>query len=99
DTTPTETDVPCRLNPDFAGGQQAGAIAWTHTLDLAADADVREGGGRGEGGATISYADGDEIRIGTTRYVVVWVEPHVRDGPTPFRRAYLLRHEVTWPNL
>lgn len=96
--SPTTEDQVCRLTPDFAAGQ-LGGITWTHTLDLPTEADVRDGCTRGEAGASIIYADGDEIRIGATRYVVVWVESHLRGTPTPYRRAYLLRHAVEWPEV
>jgi len=95
DSSPMTNDVPCRLSPDFAGGQQSIGISWTHTLDLPADADVRDGCTRSAESGSLSYADGDEIRIAGVRYVVVWVEPHCFDGPTPFQRAYLLRHGIT----
>ena len=95
DASPTITDVPCRLSPDFVSGQQSVGLSWTHTLDLHADADVRDGCTRGAEKRGLTYADGDEIRLGGVRYVVVWVEPHAFGGPTPFQRAYLLRHEIT----
>jgi hypothetical protein len=96
---PTAGGIPCRLSPDFAGGQQVGGISWTHTLDLPATADVRDGCTRSEAGAAVSYADGDEVRVGPTRYVVVWVERHAAGRPNEFRRAYLLRHAANWPDL
>lgn len=100
DATPTETGIPCRLVPalqqDVRG---AGGLTWTHYIELPADADVRDGGTRTLGNPDVMYADGDEVRIGTVRYVVVWVELHNRGGAMPFRRAYLSRDTVTWPDL
>jgi hypothetical protein len=98
--TPTQTGVECRLAPDLIHGQRGtGNLWWTHYIEVAADTDVRDGCTRAKDDAMIAYADGDEIRIGTTRYVVVWVEPHDRDGVMAFRRVYLLRHDVNWPDL
>jgi hypothetical protein len=99
--SPTQTGIQCRLVPDMFHGQRLGGgnLGWTHYLELAADADIRDGCSRRDGDSTITFTDGDEIRIGTTRYAVVWVEPHDRDGMMAFRRAYLLRHDVTWPTL
>lgn len=66
---------------------------------LAPATDIRDACTRSAETSSITYADGDEIRIGTTRYATVWVEPHDRDGVMAFRRVYLLRHEVTWPEV
>jgi hypothetical protein len=94
---PTYTNVPCRLVGDFARGRQAavGAPEWTHYIELAHDADVRDGCTRLGGVAAIAYADGDEIRVpsgATTSYVVVWVEKVDSGTPREFKRAYLLRN-------
>ena len=47
------------------------------------------------GASTITYADGDEVRIpsgASTRFVVVWVEKVDVGTPREFKRAYLLRN-------
>lgn len=101
--SPTTSGLACRLTPDVAGGDRGGGLSWTHYLDLPAGADVRDGCTRTEGAPGVVYADGDEVRVpggsGTTRYAVVWVETHNRGGPNPFRRAYLARHEASWPDV
>jgi hypothetical protein len=95
---PTYTGVPCRLVADYARGQAAGATgpAWTHCLVLDVAADVRDGCTRAAGAATVTYADGDEVRLtvggSTPRFVVVWVETVDAGTPREFKRAYLLRH-------
>lgn len=96
DATPTATGVPCRLVPEL---QTLAGLQWTHYIDLPDGTDVRDGCTRSEGLNAIAFADGDEVRIGGTRYAVVWVEGHNRDTAQPFRRAYLFRHEVTWPDV
>lgn len=98
--TLVQAGVACRLLPDLASGQgAAGPFAWSHCIEVDAATDIRDGCTRTRDIPAVNYADGDEIRIGGTRYVVVWVEPHDRDGSLAFRRAYLLRHEVTWPDV
>src|SRR5436309_676364 len=61
--SPTTTGVPCRLAPAAADGSRAGSLNWTHTLDLQPGVDVRDGYTRPSGGASLSYADGDEVRV------------------------------------
>src|SRR4051812_38922821 len=77
--SPTTTGLACRLVGDFRNGRLAGSTReWTHYMDLAADADVRDACTRTAGSSTLTYADGDEIRMtigsSTPRFVVVWVE-------------------------
>ena len=94
------TGIPCRLIPALnVDPHDARNLTWTHYIDVPADTDVRDGCTRAAGDSNIAFNDGDEVRVGSTRYVVVWVEPHDRDGLMAFRRAYLLRHEVAWPDL
>jgi hypothetical protein len=98
---PTAAGVPCRLAPAAADGSRAGSLTWTHTLELQPGVDVRDGYTRAAGGAALSYADGDEVRVpsgGATRYVVVWVEVVARGTPVQFLRAYLVRHQASWPD-
>lgn len=97
---PTITGIPCRLVPNMnQNNRGGGGLTWTHYVDLPFDGDVRDGCTRAAVSPDVFYADGDEVRIGTVRYVVVWVELHNRGGTTPFRRAYLTRDTVTWPDL
>jgi hypothetical protein len=98
---PAATAVPCQLSPDLAAGTLGGSLVWTHVLDLAPGADIRDGCTRTAGGDAITYADGDEVRVpsgGSTRYVVVWVETQNRGSSMQCLRAYLLRHEAAWPD-
>jgi hypothetical protein len=98
--SPTTTNVPCQLSADLAAGT-LGGLVWTHTLDLACGTEIRDGCTRTAGNNAIDYADGDEVRVpsgGTTRYVVVWVEVRSRGSAMECARAYLLRHEPSWPD-
>src|SRR5258708_6056080 len=100
DSTPTATGVACRLVPDLPRGQLAAGLSWTHYVDCSVDTDVRDGCTRSEGSASVTFADGDEVRVPSVsdvRYVVVWVETHNLDGPNSFRRAFLTRHDAAWP--
>jgi hypothetical protein len=99
--SPVATNVPCQLSADFAGGAKGGGPVWTHVLDLARGTDLRDGCTRTAGSDAIAYADGDEVRVpsgGATRYVVVWVEVHGRGSAMECTRAYLLRHQPSWPD-
>src|SRR4051794_16068818 len=105
DTTPTTSDIPCRLTPALSAGtdkKDDTAISWTHTLDISPEVDIRDGCSRTPGQNAVDYADGDEVRVpagsGTTRYVVVWVETVGRGTPMQYQRAYLLRHEAVFPD-
>jgi hypothetical protein len=97
---PTHTAISCRLAADFAAGRlAAGNIPeWTHYVDLDVSADVLDGCTRSAGAYTITYADGDELRISvggvTQRFVVVWVEVLDAGTSREFKRAYLLRHSA-----
>jgi len=94
------SEIPCRLVPDFANGQSAtNGLSWTDYIDLPADTDIRDGCTRSERSATITYEDGDEVRIpsgSNIRYVVVWIEMQNLGGPMSFTRAYLIRHDAAW---
>ena len=95
--SPTTTGVRCRLVADHARGRPGfgGGPTWTHYLDLDPAADVQDGVTRPLSSTTLTYADGDEIRVptgaATPRYVVVWVEKVHEGTPREFKRAYLLR--------
>jgi hypothetical protein len=99
--SPTTTGVACRLVADFPGGRGgaigAGYFFWTHYLDLNPSADVRDGCGRSAGANALNYADGDEVRIAGTTYVVVWVEVRNRGTAQECKRAHLLRDAPSWP--
>jgi hypothetical protein len=91
--TPTATGVACRLVPSLERGQRTThQLQWTHVLELAADAEVRDGITRS--GGNLVYADGDEVRVPDAtgeRFVVVWVEVYDAGLPSERQRAYLLR--------
>lgn len=91
---PTASGVPCRLVPDLARGRrpEATGLAWTHYLVGDASVDVRDGCTRAAGAQAQTYADGDEVRVGATRFVVVWVETVEAGTPREYKRAYLMRH-------
>jgi hypothetical protein len=96
--SPTTSNVPCRLTP---GVDQTGSPEWTHTLDVQPGVDVRDGCTRTAGSGSMTYADGDEVRVpsgGSTRYVVVRVEVVARGTACQYQRAYLLRHAASWPD-
>ena len=99
--SPTLSSVPCRLSPAPMAGVKPAGLTWSHTLDLQPGVDIRDASTRSAGAAVINYAEGDEVRVpsgGSTRYVVVWVEVVARGTPQQFLRAYLLRHEASWPD-
>ncbi|MGL4553975.1 MAG: hypothetical protein ACRC33_22675 [Gemmataceae bacterium] len=89
--------VPCKMLNAVMDGRNpiAAALMWTTYMYVDDTIDVRDGCSRGVGMDLVLYADGDEVQIGSVRYVVVWVEK-VRDTPS-FLRVFLLRHSVTWP--
>lgn len=101
--SPTFSNVPGAYTADlecgrgsFSGGNY---LMWTEFVDFASTVDVRDGCTRSTGFDTISYADGDELRIGSTsgtRYVVVWVD-NVQIGAVLYKRAYILRAQAVWP--
>jgi hypothetical protein len=95
DATPLATGIACRLVPHL---RTTGSPMWTHYVDLPDGTDVRDGCSRRTGSTDIDFADGDEVRVGATRYAVVWVERHNVGCPKPYLRAYLARHEASWPN-
>jgi hypothetical protein len=94
----TYTEVRCRLVADFARSRAAnGAIPeWTHYLVVNPEVDIQDGCTRLGGAYTLTYADGDEVRVPTgaaaPRFVVVWVETVDAGTPREFKRAYLVRH-------
>lgn len=95
--SPTYTNVPCRLVPDMPrGGATLGSLAWTHYVMVDVAVDVQDGCTRAPGSPTVTYADGDEVRIpigsSTPRFVVIWVETVDVGSPREFKRAYLTRH-------
>lgn len=94
----THTNVRCRLVTDLYRGRGTGGGVphWTHYLDLDPAADILDGCTRLPGGSTVTYADGDEVRVpagaANPRFVVVWVETVDPGTPREFKRAYLTRH-------
>ncbi len=99
--SPTASGVPCRISPITGDRSGPDGTTWSHTLDVQPGVDLRDSSGRAAGSAAIVFAEGDEVRVpgsGATRYVVVWVEVVARGTPLQFQRAYLLRHEPSWPD-
>lgn len=99
--SPTTTGVACRLVGQFGRYRAASStIQWTHYIDVNSTADIRDGCVRVPSAPTVSYADGDEVRIPNgsgSRYVVVWVEVLNRGTGQEFKRVYLHRHAAVWP--
>ena len=95
--SPTYSSIPCRLVPDFARGRGsglAGILVWTHFIDLDDGTDILDGNVRIPGSDSLSYSDGDEVRIPsgfTTRFMVVWVERRNLGTSQAYKRAYLMR--------
>ena len=96
--SPTYTNVACKLVADLDRGRIAGEVVWTHYAVLATSVDIRDGCTRAAGANTITYNDGDEVRItvgsSTPRFAVVWVETVDAGTALEFKRAYLLRHSA-----
>lgn len=93
----TYTNVRCRLVADLARGRsETTSLRWTHYLIVQPDADILDGCTRPLGAATITFADGDEIRVptgaSTPRFVVVWVETVDKGTTREYKRAFLMRH-------
>jgi len=103
--SPLQSMIACRLVANLPRGRGAQSatnyLTWTHYLDLDYSVDIRDGCTRTAGANSVTYADGDEVRVptgaGTSRYVVVWVETINRGSAQPFKRAYLIRHAAVWP--
>lgn len=91
-------DMPCRLVPAQWGGRPrfSGGFWVTHYLDCDSGLDIRDGCSRTLGLNAVTFADGDEVRVGladgTWRFVVVWSEVRFPDLPNEYRRVYLMRH-------
>lgn len=99
--SPTQTGVACRISPAPLGTMMPDEPSWSHTLDCQPGVEVCDMTTRTTDSASREFADGDEVRVpsgGSTRYVVVWVEVVARGTPLQFLRAYLLRHEPSWPD-
>src|SRR5262249_1452753 len=97
------TGNPCRLVEQFDVGRPpvSGQLMWSHYIDLDPSADIRDGVTRTVGNNTLTYADGDEVRIpsgSTNKYVVVFVVSMGLGTAQQYKRAYLLRHSLDWTN-
>jgi hypothetical protein len=95
--SPTHSNIPCRLVADYSRSRHSSLTpAWTHYLLLNSSADIRDGVARPVGSNSLTYADGDEVRIragaSTPRFVVVWVEVTETGTPQEHKRVFLLRH-------
>jgi hypothetical protein len=82
----------------YSGGNY---VMWSDFLDVASSVDVRDGSSRASGLDTVSYADGDEVRVpsgaAASRYVVVRVSNMLDLTGVLFKRVYLLRDAAHWP--
>ena len=84
------------------GGYSGGNYTtWSDLVEVPSSTDVRDGVSRAAGLDTISYADGDEVRIpagaNASRYVVTRVVNSVDAAGVYFKRVYLLRDQAHWP--
>lgn len=95
--SPTSAGVPCRLVPDYARSRAAAqSPIWTHYLIVNPGAGIQDAVARPVGSNSLTYADGDEVRVpsgaSSPRFVVVWVETVETGSPQEYQRVYLLRH-------
>lgn len=95
--SPTATAVPCRLVADYARSRAVTLTPmWTHYLIVNPGAGIEDAVARPAGSNSLTYADGDEVRVPTgassPRFVVVWVETAETGTPQEYQRVYLLRH-------
>ncbi len=86
----------CRLVEQMDEGRrpETSNLSWSHYIEFDMSVDVRDGVTRTAGTNSLSYADGDEIRIpdaSGTIYVVVFVIVLGMGSPRAYKRAYLLR--------
>lgn len=91
----------CRLVEQVDEGRapSSSGLNWTHYIDLPFDIDIRDNVSRSAGSNTLTYADGDEVRIpdeAGTKYVVVFVVPMGLGTSFSYKRAYLLRDAPVW---
>ncbi|QVL30936.1 hypothetical protein KIH39_19060 [Telmatocola sphagniphila] len=90
--TPIATEISGHLIADSSGLNSTRTLKWTHILETASSTDLRDGCSRTAGTNAIVYADGDEVRMGGNRFVVVWVEIVNPGSSFERKRAYLMRH-------
>lgn len=95
--TPTTSDIRCRLVADFARSRNSQLTPmWTHYLLVNPSVDIRDAISRPVGSNSLTYADGDEVRIpsgsSTPRFVVVWVEVVDAGTNLEHKRVFLIRH-------
>lgn len=92
--SPVAAGVACRLVADYSRSRMSTLTPmWTHYLLVNPGVDIRDAVARGVGSNSLTYADGDEVRVpGGARFVVVWVEVVEKGSTQEHKRAFLLRH-------
>ena len=96
---PTIAGVPCVLQNDWRGGQEAGdrqanALTWTHVMLIDAAVDIRD---CYSGACTNSPQDSVYIPDGTgTQYHVIFVEAALSGTANAHQRVYLDRQAPVW---
>lgn len=91
----------CRLVEQLDEGRAPSStgLNWTHYIDLDFEVDIRDNVSRSVGSNSLTYSDGDEVRIPDvqgTKYVVVFVVPMGMGTNNHYKRAYLLRDDPVW---
>ena len=89
----------CRLVEQMDEGRrpESSGLNWSHYIDCELVIDIRDGCSRS--GNTISYGDGDEVRIpdtNGTKYVVVWVMVLGFGTSLAYKRALLMRDSANF---
>ena len=98
--TPAVKNVPCFLQCDWRGGQEAGehvisALVWTHVMLVDAGIDIRDAY---TGQCTTTTQDTLYIPDKNgTGFGVVFVERLQRGTPHEHKRVFLDRKTPTWP--
>jgi hypothetical protein len=99
--SPAVTAVPCALQCDWRGGQEAGdrnngACTWTHIMLVPMSVDIRDGYV-----GISSQAAQDTVFIPDhtgTRFNVIFIERVQRGTPNEHKRVYLDRQAPVWPS-
>lgn len=97
-TTTQRADQPkaCRVVEQLDEGRrpESSGLNWSHYVDCELSTDIRDAVTRSAGANTLTYADGDKVKIpddSGTVYVVVWVIVLGFGTPSAYKRAYLMR--------
>ena len=98
---PVVKNVPCFLQCDWRGGQEAGehvvaALVWTHVMLLDVSVDIRDAY---SGQCTVTAQDTIYIPDETaTGFLVVFIERLQRGTAHEHKRVFLDRKTPTWPS-